>query len=218
MAGPMAVRCRRMLIGGLMAVVLASGAALAQQEALPPPIIVVDRGRLFEEALPARALADEERAQTAELQAEIDDVRGKLNTEEEELARQRGVIPEDEFQTRALAFEERVNRERRRAQSRAERLQETFQDARRQLVEDLNPVLEELRVQAGAIAVLDAEDVLVYDPAIDLTGAALDLFNRRVSMPELPDLEEEVIPSEADPEITPNRTPPREQPPTPSQD
>lgn len=159
-------------------------------------ILVVSRGRIFEEAQAAMVLAEAEREQTAQLQAEIDEVRSALTAEEEELARLRDTLPSEEFDQRAASYDQRVRRERRRAQARAEALQQAFQDARRGLVEALDPLLEEIRLQLGAVAILDADQVLVHDPGADITEEVLERFNAAVAEPDIPAYEDSSLPVE----------------------
>lgn len=181
----------RILLAGLLAAAVAvfdpsSGGRLslaAPAVAQSTGILVVSRGRVLEEASAARRLAESERAATDALQREIDAVKVKLNAEEEELTRLRATLPREEFEPRVAAFDQSVREERRRAQSLAASLQRAYRDARRQLVEALGPILEEVRLERGALAVIDAESVLAVDPAIDVTPRVIELYDQKVSVP-----------------------------------
>ncbi|MBK0398827.1 OmpH family outer membrane protein [Limibaculum sp. M0105] len=146
-------------------------------------VLVVSRGQVLDEASAARRLAASEQSATDALQREIDAVKLELAAEEEELTRLRTTLSRDEFELRVAAFDQRVREERRRAQSLAASLQRAYRDARRHLVEALGPILEEVRVERGALAVIDAESVLAVDESIDVTARAIELFDERVSVP-----------------------------------
>ncbi|MDT8344202.1 MAG: OmpH family outer membrane protein [Thermohalobaculum sp.] len=143
---------------------------------------------------------------TEALQREIDAVKAALTAEEEELTRLRATLPRDAFDARVAAFDQRVREERRMAQSRAAALQRAYRDARRQLVDALGGVLEELRLELGALAILDAEGVLAVDPSIDVTARAIALFDDRISVPVV------VMPVEPGSRSAPDRTPEMAQP------
>ncbi|MCL5777471.1 OmpH family outer membrane protein [Limibaculum sp. FT325] len=179
---------RRVALAGLSALILQlsppAGLPLAPAaRAQEPRILVVSRGRVLEEAAAARRLAESEVAATEALQRDIDAVKAELAAEEEELTRLRAALPREEFERRVAAFDQRVREERRRAQSLAASLQRAYRDARRQLVDALAPILDEVRTERGAIAILDAASVLVADPAIDVTGRVIELYDQRVSVP-----------------------------------
>lgn len=170
------------------------------------PILMVSRGRVLEDVAAARHLSRAESVATESLQREIDAVRAELAAEEEELTRLRATLPRDAFDARVAAFDQRVREERRMAQSRAAALQRAYRDARRQLVDALGGVLEELRLDLGAVAILDAEGVLAVDPAIDVTARAIALFDDRVSVPVV------VMPSEPGARAVPDQPPAMAQP------
>ncbi|MEO1315553.1 MAG: OmpH family outer membrane protein [Pseudomonadota bacterium] len=170
----------------------------------PPMILIVNRAQVLAESAAARALATSERELGATLQAEVDRVQAELALEEEELARVRGSMPREAFEARAGAFRARVQRERRAAQAQAAAIDKVFREARRELVNRLQPILEEVRRRKGADVIINADSVLAARPEADVTGEVLLVFDARVPPPEItipepqaPPAVEEEAPEEA---------------------
>lgn len=189
---------RRRLIGAGLAATLAGlsglprrGAAQAVriEDGTTPAFAVVSRDRILREATASRRLREAEEAITARLQGQIDETKAAFAAEEEELARLRGELPEDEFEARVADFDRRVRLARRNAQERAAVLQKVFQDARAAIVAALPSLMERLRVEVGASVILNAEQVLALDPAVDLTDRAIALFDAEGPSPEPPDID-----------------------------
>ncbi len=126
---------------------------------------------------------------TARLQGQIDDTKAAFAAEEEELARLRGNLPDDQFDTRVADFDRRVRLARRNAQERAAALQKAFQDARAAIVAALPALMERLRVEAGVSVVLNADQVLALDPAADLSDRAIALFDAEGPSPAPPQID-----------------------------
>lgn len=175
---------RRML--ALAALALAPGLARAQQAR---PVLAVSRRRLLNETAYARALVEAEQRMTSKLQARIDETKRELAEQEQELARLRATLPRDEFEARTSAFDRRVRRERREAQRQAAALQNAFRVERVKYLEILDSVLDQVRADQGASLIVNSDDALALDPAIDITDAVIARFDQAVSPPEIPDLD-----------------------------
>jgi len=178
---------RRLLLAGAgfgAALVIGAVPALAEGG-----IIILSRERLLREAAASRQLAEAEAALTEQLQTQIDTTKEALAEEEEELARIRGQLSEAEFEARGADFDRRVRQARRVAQERAAILQTEFQEARAAVLGYLPELIERLREETGASLVLDAEQVLARDDAIDVTDRAIALFDSEGPAPEVPELD-----------------------------
>lgn len=165
---------------------VAFGPAFAQQGR---PILTISRTRLLNETRYARTLAEAEQRMTAELQSRIDTVKRELATEEQELARLRSTLPRDEFETRTTAFDRRVRRRRREAQQQAAALQHAFRAERVKLLEALDSFVEAERAERGASIILNRDDAVASDPALDVTDEVIARFDAAVPPPEVPDLD-----------------------------
>lgn len=161
-------------------------AAKAQQA---PSILTASRQRLLNDTRYARALARAEQRMTNELQSRIDATRRELTEREQELTRLRGTLPREEFEALTAAFDRRVRRERREAQGLSSALQGAFRNERVKLLEMLDEVLERVRAERGASLILNQDDAIASDPALDITEEVVARFDRAVPLPEIPDLD-----------------------------
>ena len=86
-------------------------------------------------------------------------------------------------------FDRRVRSLRLQTQEKAKAVQTAFQDARANLVRALPPILEQLRAEANAVAILDADRALAIAPDHDLTDRAIELLNQRLPQPDVPEVD-----------------------------
>jgi Skp family chaperone for outer membrane proteins len=162
------------------------GPALAADQGA---ILMVSHKRLLNDTAHARALLNAEIELTAELQRRVDAIKAGLTAEEQELARLRPTLEREAFEARVAEFDRNVRSQRRETQKRAAILQNTFRKERLKLVEALGPILEEVRNAHGASVVLNADQALASDPALDVTAEVIDRFNATVTPPLIPDLD-----------------------------
>jgi Skp family chaperone for outer membrane proteins len=202
---------RGLLAVGIGAAALGGGVAGAQPSR---EVVVVSRERILREARAARRLRDAEEEMTARLQSQIDATKVQFADEEEELTRLRTELATAEFEARIADFDQRVRSARRIAQERAATLQKGFQEARAAIVAALPGLMERLRVDAGARLVVNADQVLALDPALDMTDRAVALFDADGPMPEVPGIDlsvpltEPPVGAPAMPEAEPPADPP----------
>ena len=152
-------------------------------------ILLVARKRLLNDTAHARALLKAEIELTSELQLQIDAIKAELNAEEQELARLRPTLDREVFAARVAAFDRMVRRQRRAAQKYAATLQNAFRAERLKLVEALGPLLEEVREVHGASVILNSDQVLASDLALDVTDEVIARFNATVPPPVVPGLD-----------------------------
>lgn len=168
---------------------LGLGLGLGRATADEAAILMVSRKRLLNDTTHARALLKAEIELTSELQRRIDAIKAELTAEEQELTRLRPTLDREVFAARVAAFDRNVRRQRRAAQKQAAALQSAFRAERLKLVEALDPLLEEVREANGASAILNSDQVLASDPALDVTDEVIARFNATVPPPVVPDLE-----------------------------
>lgn len=168
---------------------LGLGLGLGRATADEAAILMVSRKRLLNDTTHARALLKAEIELTSELQRRIDAIKAELTAEEQELTRLRPTLDREVFAARVAAFDRNVRRQRRAAQKQAAALQSAFRAERLKLVEALDPLLEEVREANGASAILNSDQVLASDPALDVTDEVIARFNATVPPPVVPNLE-----------------------------
>lgn len=175
----------RRAVLGLTLLPLAHGRALSQEA-----VLIISRKRLLNETEPARNLRKAEIDQTAALQRRVDEAKARLTAEEQELARLRPTMEREAFDARVAAFDKSVREVRRQTQRRAAALQKAFRDLRLQFVKALGPVLEAERIDRGAQIILNADQVLVADQAVDVTDEVIARINATVLTPPIPDIDQ----------------------------
>ena len=176
---------RRSFVAGALAAACVGSATAAQSVG----VFVISRKRLLTESKPTKILREAEIGITARLQAEIDRVKSALAAEEADLTRRRDEIPPEEMLRLATDFDRRVRKVRVLTQERAKAVQSAFQEARAKLVLELPPILEKLRLEVGAVAILDADQILAIDPENDLTDRAISMLNEALPAPDVPEVD-----------------------------
>lgn len=176
---------RRQALALVLVPVLLAPAAAQERRA----ILTISRKRLLNETRYAQSLAEAEQRMTAELQGRIDTIKRELAAEEQELARLRSTLPREEFEARTTAFDRTVRRKRREAQQHAATLQQAFRAERVKLLEMLDAFVEAERAERGASIILNRDDAMASDPALDITAALIARFDTIVQPPEIPDLD-----------------------------
>ena len=180
---------RRTIVLAVSALGLGQGLGLGRAAAGEAVILIVSRKRLLNDTAHARALLKAEIELTSELQLQIDAIKAELNAEEQELARLRPTLDREVFAARVAAFDRKVRRQRRAAQKYAAALQNAFRAERLKLVEALGPLLEEVREVHGASVILNSDQVLASDLALDVTDEVIARFNATVPPPVVPGLD-----------------------------
>ncbi len=177
------------------------GSELGRAVAGEAAIVIVSRQRLLNDTDHARTLLKAENKLNAALQLQVDAIKAELTAEEQELARLRPTLGREEFDARVAAFDRNIRSQRREAQRLAAILQNAFRAERLKLVEALGPLLEEVREANGASVILNSDQVLTSDPALDVTDEVIALFNATVPLPGIPDLD--VLAPEPPPALAP---------------
>jgi len=175
----------------------------------PTVILVVSRKRLLNDTTHARLLLKAEIELTTKLQRRIDAVKAELTAKEQELARLRPTLDREVFDARVAEFDRNIRSQRREAHEHSAILQNAFRAERLKLIEALGPLLEEVRVVHGASVILNSDQTLTSDPALDITDEVIARFNAVVPPPAIPDLDA-LAPGPAPeraPELTPEITP-----------
>jgi len=182
MAGGRADPDRRTVALGLALAWLVPAPVRAQQRA---PVLVLSRDQVLRQGRAGQALSAAEERLTRAFQARVDAAKQALETEEAELARLRGSLPEAEFQRRTAAFDRKVRATRRESQRRAAELQTIFREEREKLNRALVPILIAVLKDRGADIVLDSREILVARPGTDITDEVIERFDASVEPPEI---------------------------------
>lgn len=159
----------RAALAGVVALSLFAGGAAAQVAG----ILIVDRERALAESAPAQFIAAAERRERLALRARHDELQLELETEEAEIAALRDTSTKEVFEARVRAFDVKVREARRTSQRNIEIFQNTFDDARRALSDELEPILQDILSETGASLIVDARNVLAAVPGADVTDEVI---------------------------------------------
>ncbi|MEM7236325.1 MAG: OmpH family outer membrane protein [Pseudomonadota bacterium] len=149
------------------------------------PVLVVSRTRILTETVVAQNLRATEAGLRNRLRQWVDLQKSSLEAEEQQLTTLRAQIGKPEFDELTEAFDKKVRGVRRDTQRYEAAIQSSFREARKELVQNLYPILIEIIQRHGASLIIDADQILMADPKIDMTDEVIALYDERVRTPEL---------------------------------
>jgi len=146
----------------------AQGAAPAVSQ-----FVTLDQERLFQRTLYGRRIIGHLESERLRLAEETLEVERALEAEELNLTRARETLSPEEFRAKANAFDEKVVALRAEAEETQKRFVTLLDQERAQFFEQVAPVLGQLVVDLGAIAILDRSVILLTTRNIDITDLAI---------------------------------------------
>lgn len=144
-------------------------------------VLVVSRARILTDTVAARSLREDEAALRTRLKQWIAAEKLSLETDEKRLTELRAQIPKEDFDQLTGEFDQRVRSFRRDTQRFEAAIQASFRAARKDLVTNLYPILIEVLQRHGADLIIDADQILIANPNIDMTNEVIELYNDRVA-------------------------------------
>ena len=170
---------------GGMAVLASTSSSFSQAEKRPTPILgVVDTDLLLQESLAAKGVRLERDKYATTYQNQVKDSENKLRTEDQELSQQRGVLAPDVFQQRAQAFQQKLAEFQTQVKDKQERLDYSFQQSMQQIGNTIMVVAGEVSKEKGINAVMARNQLMIFDPGMDITKLVLDKLNQRLATVE----------------------------------
>lgn len=171
----------RTLLGALFGALLCiSSMAKAQQDAglsnvgvVQSLILTVAPEALYSQSDFGQLIAREIEEESLEIASENRRIEAELTAEERELTELRDTLAASDFRARAEAFDEKVQRLRREQDEKARAVAALNEEARRALLTAAQPILLQLMVESGAVAVLDRRVVLLSVDSVDITEQAI---------------------------------------------
>ncbi|MCL3880681.1 OmpH family outer membrane protein [Marivita sp. GX14005] len=137
-------------------------------------ILTISPDRLYSESRFGQRIAREIEEESRQVASENRRIEGELLAEERELTELRQTLAPAEFRARADAFDEKVQQLRRTQDEKARSLGQRNEEARRALLNAAQPVLLDLMLESGAVAVLDRRAVLLSVDTVDITAKAVE--------------------------------------------
>lgn len=190
------------LLGGALAVILSLAAPASAQNAstaakVPAPVIVViDVQGALQESLAAKGAREQRDRFLQNFQAQQESARKALKEEEAELVKQRPSLPQESWQPKARAFEQRVFEFNQRSQKANQAVEKSFRIAMGELSKALAQVADEVANEVGANLVLPKSQIFLHDPRMEITAQVVERLNRKnpaVSFPA-PEFEQQAAP------------------------
>ena len=169
-----------MRVALLIATLLALGGPAAGQEATAPPVLIIDRDRLFAESGFGRRVVEEIEARSVELAAENRAIEAELIAEERDLTERRPELAPAEFRELADAFDEKVQRLRAEQDAKAAALVQLRDGERQAFIDLIGPVLADMLRETGAQVVLERRAVFAASERIDVTDEVITRIDATV--------------------------------------
>jgi Skp family chaperone for outer membrane proteins len=166
----------------LMATVLPNIAWTQASFDLPPPILVIDRERLFAETDYGKAILQDFDTQAQALVAENRQIEAQLIAEEQALTDERATLEIDAFREKADAFDEKVQGIRAEQDRKSRDLQAARDAAQQAFSREIIPVLSSIMRERGALVMFDRRDVFISAGGLDATDLAIERINTEVGV------------------------------------
>ncbi len=169
------------LLTGLVLLLGTSG-SFAQTERGPAPVLgIVDTELLLRDSLAAKGVLLERDKYATTYQNQVKEMEDKLRIEDQELAQQRSVLAPDVFQERAQAFQQKLATFQTQVKDKQERLDYSFQRSMEQVGQTIMLVAQEVSKERGINAVMARNQLMIFDPGMDITKPVMDKLNQRLA-------------------------------------
>ncbi|MDF1855808.1 OmpH family outer membrane protein [Pseudooceanicola sp.] len=173
MAGACSLRLPglRSLALALFALVLTAPVSPAQDRlsTLQSNILLIDSDAAFAGSQLGQSIAAEIEASSRALATENRELEATLIDEEQQLTEQRKTMAPDAFRALADAFDEKVRKLRSEQDAKARALGQKSEEGRRRFLLTAKPVLEEIMLETGAVAIIETRFVFVSDEIANIT-------------------------------------------------
>jgi outer membrane protein len=159
---------------------LMSGNALAQGETeIPERLGVIDMREVIQKSNAMATIRDALDEQNEVFQAAIAEEELQLRQADRELNSTRSILSEEEFNARVSAFEERLISIQRSIQSQKINFDRSIQQAQSQLEQELFRIVSDIAQERSLSMVIQRQNVVIYNNALDITDEALARLNDR---------------------------------------
>ena len=158
----------------MLAVALAlTGASEALSQELRSPVLTIDSDRLYGESAFGKRVANDIEQRTRAMADENRALEAELEAEERKLTEQRNDLSPEEFRTLADAFDARVQTIRNEREEQGRLVSAQLEENRVRFLNAAGPVLEDIMREAGAGIIIERRSVFISVNAIDITIAAI---------------------------------------------
>lgn len=172
----------------LVAALAGGSPALAEKQVAPPPVVViiVDVQMAQRESVAGKALIAQRDKYQQQFQADFNSARQQLQASDQELAKQKGTIPQDAYDQKAKALEQQVIAFQRRTQVAVRALEKSTEAAAAEMMNAILNITGEIANEMGANLVLPKQQVVLHEPRMDVTPMVIERLNRKMSAINFP--------------------------------
>jgi Skp family chaperone for outer membrane proteins len=157
----------------------------AQEQAQPSlGVLVVELERVFSDSKSGQQMTDALRQQHDVFRASVTKIQDELVAEEQSLTDLRASMSHNDFRALADAFDSKVRRIRLESDAKEAAFVTAGENARRQFNASVMPILEELRLERGASAVVERRSIYVMDPSVNITQEVITRLDARTQEPQ----------------------------------
>lgn len=157
----------------------AAPAAVAQGPAIPG-LCVLSVQQAIGSSTVGKYVNDRMGQIVAQVKAELQPEDTQISTDGRALEAKRSTLDQATFQSQAQALQARVNALREKADLRQREVQATEQKALNRIAQELDPIAKDLYQQHRCSVLLNKEAVMIANPEMDLTSAAVVGLNARI--------------------------------------
>lgn len=191
----LAARLASLLPMAVLAFLLSGVPAQAQRAAgLPMGLIIVDIQQAQRESMPGKALAAQRDKYQQNFQAEFNAARQSLQRSDQDLAKQKGTMPQEAYDQKVKALEMQVVAFQNRTQMAVRALEKSTDSAMAELMNAILTVTGEIASEMGANLVLPKQQVVLHEPRMDVTAQVIDRLNKRLPAVNFPVPEVDALP------------------------
>lgn len=148
--------------------------ALSSDIAAPDiPILTLDQDRLFTGSRFGQAMQTDFDVATQALASENRKIEQELEAEERDLTSRRATLAAAEFRTLAEAFDAKAELARKTQDDKSRALARQMDENKQRFYQAALPILGEMMREAGAVAILNANAIVLSFDRIDMTDEAI---------------------------------------------
>ncbi|CUW40287.1 conserved protein of unknown function (containing membrane protein (OmpH-like) domain,23-184) [Magnetospirillum sp. XM-1] len=183
----LAARLASLLPMAMLALFLSGMPAQAQRATgLPTGLIIVDIQQAQRESLPGKALAAQRDKYQQNFQTEFNAARQSLQRSDQDLAKQKGTMPQEVYDQKVKALEMQVVAFQNRTQMAVRALEKSTDSAMAELMNAILTVTGEIASEMGANLVLPKQQVVLHEPRMDVTAQVIERLNKRLPAVNFP--------------------------------
>lgn len=168
----------------LFAIIFASvymASAAVHADEGKPTIAVLNIQEIMRDSTAAKSIKTQFDAKQKAYSSEISSKEQALQKEQQELAKQRGVLKQDEFEKKVRDFNQKAATVQKDVQAKKQALDKGLSQAFGEIQKVVSGILADMAKDKGFKVVVPTQQILYSDPALDVTPEVLSKLNAKLS-------------------------------------